>query len=154
LLGKQEFGSALAYDESAFVTTGGNGQWSHFVYGTQALTYSSMDAYSPETYRLAWPFVQAMWRLMNNMNVSGDPIWSSADAAMSNTADLFMYSLYCFTADSTMTWDKLCWGLLTRVYDRITDGLEKDPLPGCDSWWGVYNVFNEHGLVTECLNSS
>ncbi len=156
LLGKQYFG-ALEYDESEYVTTGGKGsdgkQWSHFEYGMPALTYSAMDCVNDDRYYMAWPFVQAMWRLMNNMDVNGDPIWSSAEAAISNTADLFMYSLYCFTADTTMTWDKLCLALLTRVFERITDGLEKDPLPGYDSYCAVDAVFREHGLLTECVNS-
>lgn len=153
LLGKRQFGSALDYGESEYVTTGGDGQWSHFEYGQPALKYSAMDCASDGTYYLAWPFVQAMWRLMNNLDVNGGPIWSSAGAAISNTADLVMYSLYCFTADSTMTWDKLCLALTVRVYERVTDGLERDAINGYDAYCAVIDVFNEHGLLDACLNS-
>jgi hypothetical protein len=151
LLGKQVFGAALRYQESEYVTTGGDGQWSHFEYGTTPLKYSDMDATSPDYYKVAWPFVQAMWRLMNNVDVNGDPVWGSDAAAIDNTADLFMYGLHAFTADSTMTWDKLCLGLLAYCDARIDDGIEKDPLP--DSWWAVGGVFSQHGLLTACVNS-
>ena len=152
LLGKRQFGTALAYVESAYVSTGGGG-WSHFVYGQPALKYSSIDCLTEKNnYRMAFPFVQAMWRLMNNKDIDGNPIWGSADAALSNTADLFMYSLYCFTADSTMTWDKLCLALTARVYERVSEGLEKEPLNG-DTYCSVVRVFGEHGLLSECVNS-
>ena len=153
LLGKQHFG-ALEYDESAYVTTGGRTggkQWSHFVYGQPALKYSTMDCVGGEQYYIAWPYVQAMWRLMNNMGPNGDPLWGSAGAAIANTADLFMYSLHTFTADSTMTWDKLCLGLLARLYDRIADGTDVDTL--ANTYCDVYSVFSQHALLTKCVNS-
>lgn len=157
LFGKQRFPD-LSYTDSAFVTTGSrtgpsDAQWSHFVYGTPALTYSSMDCISDNRYYIAWPFVQAMWRLMNNMDAAGDRIWNTDEAAITNTADLFMYSLYYFTDDSTMTWDKLCICLLARIYERIDNGLEKEPLPEYGSYCGVFSVFQEHGLLSECVNS-
>ena len=74
LLGKQHF-SALEYDESEYVTTGSKTageQWSHFVYGQTPLRYSAMDCVDDDAYYVAWPFVQAMWRLMNNMGPDGD----------------------------------------------------------------------------------
>jgi hypothetical protein len=147
LLGKRCFGAALAYDESTAVTTGGQPQWSH----TPALKYSDMDCINDDQYDIAHPFVQAMWRLMNNKDANGDAVWGSAGAAISNTADLFMYSLYNFTDDSTMTWDKLCLALLARLYGRIEDGLEKEPL--MDSWCAVRDVFAKHGLLQPCRNS-
>jgi hypothetical protein len=147
LLGKHAFGSALEHDESEYVTTGGQPQWSH----EPALKYSDMDCISTDLYDLAHPFVQAMWRLMNNLDLDGNPIWGSADAAISNTADLFMYGVYCFTSDTTMTWDKLCLGLIARLFDRIVDGLEKDPLS--QTFCSVYDVFSEHGLLQECNSS-
>jgi hypothetical protein len=154
LLGKRQFGTALAYEESEYVTTGGGGQWSHFVYGQPALKYSSLDcSLGQNPYSLAWPFVQAMWRLMNNKDIDGNPIWGSADAALSNTADLFMYSLHSFTNDSTMTWDKLCLALTARVYERVTEGLEKEPIGGQDPYCAIVKVFGEHGLLSECKNS-
>ena len=82
-------------------------QWSHYVSATPPLRYSAMDCVNDDAYYVAWPFVQAMWRLMNNLGPDGDPIWGDDEAAIANTADLFMYSLHAFTADSTMTWDKL-----------------------------------------------
>jgi hypothetical protein len=147
LLGKRCFGAALAYEESAYVTTGGKPQWSH----QPALKYSDMDCINVDQYTIAHPFVQAMWRLMNNKDADGNAVWGSADAAISNTADLFMYGLYNFTSDSTMTWDKLCLALLARLYDRIDEGLEKEPL--LDTWCAVRDVFIHHGLLEECRNS-
>jgi hypothetical protein len=94
-----------------------------------------------------------MWRLMNNKDIDGNPIWGSADAALSNTADLFMYSLHSFTNDSTMTWDKLCLALTARVYERVTEGLEKEPIGGQDPYCAIVKVFGEHGLLSECKNS-
>ena len=78
LLGKQHF-SALEYDESEYVTTGSKTageQWSHYVYGQTPLRYSAMDCVDDDAYYVAWPFVQAMWRLMNNQGPDGDPIWA------------------------------------------------------------------------------
>ena len=100
-----------------------------------------------------WPIrsCRAMWKLMNNRDIDGNAIWGSADSAISNTADLFMYSLFSFTADTTMTWDKLCLALLARVYDRLDDGTEKDPL--LDTRCSVRDVFAEHGLLEEARNS-
>jgi hypothetical protein len=154
LLGKQEYGAALEYDESAYVATGGRPdgtQWAHISAANPALRYSALDCVTADPYYLARPFAQAMWRLMNNVDSSDDPIWSSADAAIANTADLFMHSLHSFTADSTMTWDKLCLALLARVYERIADGLEQGALP--ETYCGVYRVFSANGLLTECVNS-
>ena len=153
LLGKQHFG-ALEYEESEYVTTGGKTdgrQWSHFVYGTTPLKYSAMDCVDDDPYYMAWPFVQALWRLMNNRGPGDDPIWGDDEAAIANTADLFMHSLHTFTADSTMTWDKLCLGLLARLYDRITDGTEQAPLD--NTYCDVYSVFDQHDLLTRCRNS-
>ena len=153
LLGKQYFG-ALDYEESEYVTTGsktGGRQWSHYVYGTAPLEYIAMDCVDDDAYYVAWPFVQAMWRLMNNRGPEGQPIWGSDDAAIANTADLFMYSLHTFTADSTMTWDKVCLGLLARLYDRISDGTEQEPL--ADTYCDVYSVFKQHELLSRCVNS-
>ena len=133
------------------MTTGGDGQWSHHDYSGAALKYSDIDPTSQDYYKTAWPFVQAMWQLMNNMDAAGDPIWASDDAALENTADLVMYGLHAFTSDSTMTWDKLCLGLLSYCADRITDGIEKDPLP--QTWWAVGGVFTQHGLLTSYRNS-
>jgi hypothetical protein len=121
LLGKQHFGTALTYTESRNVTTGGDGLWSYAVVGQPALKYSDLDCDEDNgdgAYYLARPFVLAMWRLMNNLDIDGSPIWGSADAALANTADLLVYAMYNFTADSTMTWDKLCLAL-----------------PGCTSGW-------------------
>ena len=53
---------------------------------------------------------------MNNRDTDGSPIWGTR-GGITNTADLFMYSLYCFTSDPTMTWDKLCLALLAHLYD-------------------------------------
>lgn len=153
LLGREKFGTALEYDESEYVSTGGNPGWRHYVYGQPPLKYSDLDCATEGTYELAWPFVHAMWRLMNNKDVNNQPIWGSADAAVSNTADLFMYSLFCFTSDTTMTWDKLCLALTARVYERVADGTEKDPINGYDAYCAVVTVFTEHGLLDECLNS-
>jgi hypothetical protein len=153
LLGKQHF-SALSYEESEYVTTGSKTageQWSHFVYGQTPLRYSAMDCVGDDAYYIAWPFVQAMWRLMNNKGPDGDPIWGSDAAAIANTADLFMYSLHTFTSDSTMTWDKLSLGLLARLYDRISDGTEQEPL--ANTYCDVYSVLSQHALLTRCLNS-
>jgi len=150
LLGKAKFGASLGYEESAFVTTGGDGQWSHHAYGTTALKYSDMDATSPAYYEVAWPFVQAMWQLVNNLDAGGDPVWGSDAAAIDNTADLFMYALHAYTANVTMTWDKLCQGLLAYCAGRIERGIEKEPLPA--SWWGVGGVFTQHGLLSPCQN--
>ena len=153
LLGKQHF-PALTYEESAYVTTGakiGGKQWPHYVYGQSPLLYSAMDCENDDHYYVAWPFVQAMWRLMNNKGPDGDPVWGSDSAAIANTADLFMYGLHAFTADSTMTWDKLCLGLLGRVYDRISSDLEQQPL--ANTYCGVYEVFKQHALLTRCVNS-
>jgi hypothetical protein len=153
LLGKQHFG-ALEYDESEYVSTGGRTdgrQWSHFVSGTTPLKYSAMDCVDDDQYYMAWPFVQAMWRLMNNRGPDDNPIWGDDDAAIANTADLFMHSLHTFTADGTMTWDKLCLGLLARLYDRIADGTEQAPL--ATTYCDVYSVFDEHALLTRCVNS-
>ena len=51
-----------------------------------------------------------------------------------------------------MTWDKLCWGLVARVFERLASGIEKDPLSGYESPCEVYSVFDAHGLLSECLN--
>jgi hypothetical protein len=147
LFGKHHFGSALDYVESEFVTTGGQPQWSH----QPTLRYSDMDCISTDRYDLAHPFVQAMWRLMNNLNLDGDPIWGSDSAAIRNTADLFMYGVYCYTSDSTMTWDKLCLGLLARLFERLGDGLEEEPLS--DTYCDVFDIFSEHGLLQKCNSS-
>lgn len=37
-----------------------------------------------------------------------------------------------------------------RVHERIADGLEKDPLPGLDSYCAVDAVFKAHDLLTRC----
>jgi hypothetical protein len=76
LLGKQEF-SALEYDESEYVATGSKidgAQWSHHVIGQPTLRHSAMDCVNDDAYYIAWPYVQAMWRLMNNVGPDGDPI--------------------------------------------------------------------------------
>jgi hypothetical protein len=157
LLGKQHFG-ALEYDESSYVTTGGKTsgrQWTHVADGaTPSYKHSSLDCDDDsDPYLLAWPYVQAMWRLMNNRDTDGSPIWATSAGAIANTAELFMHSLYTFTADSTMTWDKLCLALLAHLYDLIEDGREQDPLPASDSYCAVYRVFSAHGLLDECVNS-
>src|SRR5262249_41772808 len=156
LLGKQTWPS-MDYSESDYVTTGGNGpsgsQWSYHVIGSAALKYSSMDAVNDNKYYIAWPFVQAMWQLMNNKDVNDDKIWKTDDAAISNTADFFMYSLYNFTEDSGMTWDKVCYDLIVYMYERITEGREKEPLDNFDSWCAVYKVFGDYDLFSKCINS-
>lgn len=156
LLGKQNW-SSLDYSKSDYVTTGGGdisgSQWSYHPIGSAALKYSSMDAINSNRYYIAMPFVQAMWQLMNNKDVNGDKIWKTPEAAISNTADLFMYSLYHFTYDNEMTWDKLCYGLMHYMYDRITDRKEKEPLEGYDSWCAVYKVFADYDLFSKCINS-
>lgn len=156
LLGKHHFGTALSYTESRNVTTGGDGLWSYAVIGQPALKYSDLDCDEDNgdgAYYLARPFVLAMWRLMNNLDVDGNPIWGSADSALANTADLILYAMYNFTADSTMTWDKLCLALTARVYERVEQGLEKEPINGYDAYCAVVNVFTAHGLLHECRNS-
>ena len=50
-----------------------------------------------------------------------------------------------------MNWDKLCLGLLTRLYDRVADGVEKDPL--MFTYCVIDDVFAEHRLLTRCRNS-
>ena len=157
LLGKQHF-SALEYDESSYVTTGGTTsgrQWTHVPDGTTpTYRHSSLDCDDDaDPYLLAWPYVQAMWRLMNNRDTDGSPIWATSAGAIANTAELFMHSLYTYTSDSTMTWDKLCLALLAHLYDLIEDGREQDPLPDSDSYCAVYRVFSAHGLLDECVNS-
>ena len=147
MLGKHHFGAALNYVESEYVTTGGQPQWKH----EPALRYSDMDCITTDRYDLAHPFVQAMWRLMNNLDINDNPIWGSADAAVSNTADLFMYSVYCHTSDSTMTWDKVCLGLLSHLHQRLVDGVERDPLS--NTYCAVFDVFSAHGLLQKCDSS-
>lgn len=156
LMGKQRWPS-MDYTDSDYVTTGSptsGFQWSYHPIGSATLKYTSMDAQNPNTYYTAWPFVQAMWQLMNNKDMNGSKIWKTDDAAISNTADLFMYSLYTYTEDSTMTWDKLVFDLLIYMHERIVHGLEKKPLKGFDSWCAAYNVFKDFDLLSKCVNSA
>jgi hypothetical protein len=155
LLGKQTW-PAMDYTSSANVTTGARisgAQWAYHAIGSAALKYSTMDASTDDPYYMAWPFVQAMWQLMNNKDVSGARIWKTDAAAITNTADLIMYSLFNYTHDTTMTWDRLCLDLTVYIYDRITSGIEKEPLDGYQSYCAVYNVLADYALLTRCINS-
>jgi hypothetical protein len=151
----------LAYDNADEVTTGseisGN-QWSRHVSGTPAERYKTRSC-SDNKYYLAWPFVQAMWHLVNNVDENGNQIWGSDEAAIHNTIDLFMFALCHCTSNSRMTWDKLASCLVMRMFKRrllLGNGTEKEPIGpnGIDTLIRVIDVFDEHGLFDECQDAT
>ena len=143
------------YTDSQEVTTGsrvgpGSTQWTHHVRGTAAQVYSGMDCEAADPYLLAFPFVQAMWHLANNVDESGNAIWTSRDAAAHNTADLMMYGLSALTSNSTMNWHLVAEDLIDHLGDQIRAGVEEGMPQGRDVVAQVKSVFNTHGLRANC----
>jgi hypothetical protein len=148
LVGKKRW-PELDYTDSIEVTTGSfisGSQWPHHVPGTPALQYSSLNC-TDNAYHLAWPFTQAMWNLIHNQDKNGDPIWATQEAAINNTADMFMYALYNYTEDSMMTWDRLSVGMVAYMWLHLH--IQEGVLP--ESLIRVIDVFDAHGLFDECL---
>jgi hypothetical protein len=66
LFGKEHFGGAFGYADSGYETN------------TKApLQHTALDGQAGNPYTLATPFAQAMWRLMNDLDINGRPIWGA-----------------------------------------------------------------------------
>jgi hypothetical protein len=148
----------LTYIDAEQVTTGSkiNGiQWPHHEPGTPPYRHEEMF-FDTDAYLMAWPFVQAMWHLMNNQSEGGGQFWDSNTAAIQNTVDLVMWALYHYTANPSMTWDTVAYGMIDRMRDRINRELEQEPLGGSGirSMVMVFNLFDDHGLLNPITENS
>ena len=159
LIGKAHWDEELEYEEAGEITSGSkrdvtkgtttySTQWEYHDNSETAVRYEDLDC-ELNKYELAWPFTKAMWHLMNNVSETGQPLWSSEEAAVEATADMVMHSLYNYTDDSTMTFDILVDNLLTRLMLRLKAGIEPNDL-GMLTYIRVREVFSEHGLLGAC----
>lgn len=171
MFGKSFWGSRLSYQESEEVTTGSkrtvNGverQWQYAtatefsVYNSASMCGDTDNANEDDNvnrYYLAWPWVEAMWELMNNVDAStGRAIWATADDAVANVEDFLMNILYNKTVyaqssnavvNSDPRWDDISQQMLTRMARRIGQGKEKGLLVA--SYARVSGVLERHGLL-------
>ena len=85
---------------------------------------------------------------MINQNEGGNQIWDSNTVAIQNTADLVMWALYHYTADSSLTWDTVAYGMIDRIREWVNRELEQEQLGGSGilSLTAVFNLFDAHGL--------
>jgi hypothetical protein len=151
--GKSRWPKSLGYTDSGEVTTGS------FVEGTQwkyhppeyPRRYDLYDCEKQNPYKLAWPFVQAIWELANNVNkLNEQPIWDDDEAAVDNTADLVMNLLHTRAGVSGRTWTDLACGMLVHQYFRHKSGRELAPLSNMKSILRVIDVLDHHGLFDGC----
>ncbi len=160
LLGKRKW-PELAYDQSENVTTGSFAgpsatQWKHHSDTNPAFRYAEMDCRAEvgdNHYFIAWPFVQAMWKLMNNQsNETGNPLFADHDSAVKSVADWFMFPLFNYTNDETMTWDKLITGLSEYIVQRASEDCDWGFISFAESLLKIYSVFSSHGLFSPSKN--
>lgn len=151
--GKERFGTALDYTDSIEVTTGsrvGGAQWAHHSAGNP-LRYDSLGCTSENRYKLAWPWVQAMWELANNRDAeTGDAIWTSDSAASRNTADFLMDILYTQAGVSDRDWNDIATRILVHQLQRHLAGRERGARPNFESFFRTVSVLSHHGLFNSC----
>jgi hypothetical protein len=150
--GKSRWTSSLAYDESINVTTGGKAgtghQWEHHTSSTLE-RYDQMDCEDANPYRLAWPWMQAMWEMANNRNEdTGFSIWTGSQNAVDNTGDFLMNSIYNLGDSNDATWQDVAANMYIYQFYRIWLGKEKGG--SYPSWTQVVQILEHHGLLDEC----
>ena len=153
LWGKARWTASLDYDDSLEVTTGsraGTGhQWQHHAPG-DAERYDTQDCDAADAYRLAWPWVQAMWELANNQNAeTGDPVWATDADAIENTADLFMDAMYDLGDSTTANWSDVSAGMYIHQFFRLLFGLDKGG--SIASFVELVRILDHHGLLDDCM---
>jgi hypothetical protein len=152
--GKALPGSSLKYTDSAEVTTGsfagGSHQWTHHPAGNP-LRYDLLDCEAEDPYKLAWPWVQAIWELANNINrENGQSIWTSNKAAVKNTADFLMDLLHTQAKVSDRNWNDIATRMVVHQARRHVDGREQGARPNGGSFFQVVDVLDHHGLFDSC----
>ena len=150
--GKNRWTGSLEYDESSDVTTGGEAntgnQWMHHTAGN-AERFDTQDCENADPYRLAWPWVQAMWELANNLNAeTGQPVWSSSSNAVANTADFLMAAMYDLADSTSATWREVAWANVTHQMARLALGKEKGVTAASQN--RTISIFAHHGLLQKC----
>lgn len=146
--------SAIDYADDDEVTTGGP-MWDRHTNSSNLEVYAGMSC-GDNAYELARPFVQFMWRLMNNQDHNGDPVWSTDEAAIRNTADRFMDAMHDLAGVSTVEWDDVADHIFYRTYESIyVDGTEQGVLPASflfsDSLVRMWSLVLNHGLDGTCI---
>lgn len=103
-------------------------------------------------YRLAWPWVQAIWELANNINrENSQPIWTSDKAAVNNTADFLIDLLHTQAGVADRNWNDIAIRMLVHQARRHVDGYEQGARPNGGSFLQVVDVLDHHGLFDRCL---
>lgn len=105
---------------------------------------------SADPYELAEPFLQAMWRLMNNRDMNGAPIWAADALAREAVADRLMHALFTHGNNTQATWVTIAFDVLNRTSEAIyTDYTDVVATPG-QTLLQIVGVFNAHGLLSTC----